>query len=58
MLDTPEYVRHIIANDALHVTPEYQWFEKKLNEDAKRLFEDPSYYDHSIESWKYPKHEK
>lgn len=58
MLDTPERIRHIIANDAAHETPEYQWFEKKVNEDAKRLFEDPSYYDNQEFSFRVPKNER
>ena len=45
LLDTPEHIRHIIANDAAHTTEEYKWFEKKVNEDTTRLFEDPDYYD-------------
>ena len=58
MLDTPEIVRHIIANDAAHETPEYKWFEKKLNADAKRLFEDESYYDNQDFTFRVPKSER
>ena len=58
LLDTPERVRHIIAHDASHETSEYKWFEKKVNEDATRLFLDSSYYDNAQDSWKYPKHER
>jgi hypothetical protein len=58
LLDTPESVRHIIAHDASHETAEYQWFEKKVNEDATRLFEDPEYYDNSEFSFRIPKNEK
>ena len=57
LLDTPERTRHIIANDIDHETAEYQWFEKKVSDDAIRLFLDPTYYDNSQDSWKYPKHE-
>ena len=55
LLDTPERIRHIIANDAAHTTEEYKWFEKKVNEDTTRLFEDSNYYDNSPESFKYSK---
>jgi hypothetical protein len=55
LLDTHEVVRHIIAHDAAHETAEYKWFEAKVNADAKRLYEDPSYYDNSVESWRYPR---
>jgi len=53
--DMPESQRHVIATDALHETPEYQAFEKKLTEDAQRLFEDPSYYDNQDFTFKVPK---
>jgi len=55
LLDTPEPVRHVIAHDADHVTPEYKWFEEKVNADAKRLFEDPSYYDNQEFSFRIAK---
>ena len=55
LLDTPEHIRHIIANDAAHTTEEYKWFEKKVNEDTTRLFEDSNYYDNFPESFKYSK---
>ena len=55
LLDTPEHIRHIIANDAAHTTEEYKWFEKKVNEDTTRLFEDSNYHDNSPESFKYSK---
>ena len=58
MLDTSVHVRHIVANDAAHETEQYKWFEKKVNEDAMRLFSDPSYYDNSQFSFQYPKHER
>lgn len=58
MLDTPESIRHIIANDAAHETEQYKWFEKKLNEDARRLFEDPAHYDNAEFTFRYPKNEK
>lgn len=58
LTDLPEIVRHGIAHDASHTSEDYKWFEKKVNEDAERLFQDETYYDHSIASWRYPKHEK
>jgi hypothetical protein len=58
LLDTPERTRHIIAHDAAHETQEYKWFEKKVTEDTKRLFEDPSYYDNSAFSFRVPKYER
>jgi hypothetical protein len=58
LLDLPERVRHIIASDSAHETQEYQWFEKKVNEDATRLFEDPSYYDNQEFTFRIPKTER
>ena len=55
LLDIPECVRHVIASDDLHETQEYKWFEAKVNEDTKRLFEDPSYYDNQEFSFRVPK---
>jgi hypothetical protein len=53
--DLPEPIRHVIANDALHESEDFKWFEKKVTEDAVRLFEDPSYYDNSQDSFRYPR---
>jgi hypothetical protein len=53
--DLPMYVRDIIAADTAHETSEFQWFDKKVTEDATRLFEDSSYYDSSVESFRTPK---
>jgi hypothetical protein len=53
--DAPDRVRTIIAQDSEHETEEYKWFDAKVNEDAKRLFEDPSYYDNTDFSFRVPK---
>ena len=58
MLDTPELVRHIIAHDATHATEQYRWFERKVNDDAMRLFMDPSYYDNADFTFRIPKRER
>ncbi len=55
LLDMPDSLRTVIANDTLHETPEYQAFEKKLTEDTKRLYEDPSYYDNHEFTFRVPK---
>ena len=49
--------REIIASDVLHLTEDFKWFETKVAIDAERLFSDPSYYDNSEFSFRYPKHE-
>lgn len=56
LLDCSERVRHIIAQDIAHESEEYKWFVKKVNEDATRLFEDPTYYDNTQFTFKCPKH--
>ena len=53
--DLPERIRHIIASDVAHETPEFQWFEKKVNEDALVLFNDPDYYDNDPWTFKVSK---
>lgn len=58
LLDTPERVRYVIARDASHETPDYRWFEQRVNEDAKRLFEDPSYYDNQEFTFRVSKTEQ
>lgn len=45
--DTPRHVRDVIAADSDHTTEEFRWFDKKVGEDTKRLFEDPNYYDNA-----------
>ena len=45
--DIPVRTREIIANDILHESQEYQWFNSKVMTDAIRLWEDPAYYDNS-----------
>jgi len=57
LTDLPERVRHVIAHDEDHETEEYKWFEKKVTEDALRLFEDPQYYDNLVFTFTYSKHE-
>lgn len=53
--DTPAKVRDIIASDSAHETQESQWFAKKVDEDARRLFEDPGYYDNDLFTFKVAK---
>lgn len=48
-LDTD--IRDIIANDPLHLTEAYKWFETKVKADATRLYEDSSYYDNLKETF-------
>ena len=55
--DLPLYVRNIIAADSEHVTPEFQWFNQKTNEDAERLFQDESYYDNDPWTFRTSKRE-
>lgn len=45
LLDMPARVKFIVANDSEHTSEEYKWFERKVNDDARRLFEDGEYYD-------------
>lgn len=40
----PQRVRDVIANDALHVTEEFRWFIAHVQNDAKRLYEDPAWW--------------
>ena len=56
LLDTPEGVRHVIASDTAHETPEFKWFETKVNEDTERLFTDESYYDNQEFTFRVPKY--
>jgi hypothetical protein len=48
LLELSPVLREIIANDATHTTPQYQWFEAKINADALRLYEDADYYDNKV----------
>jgi len=57
LTDLPEPVRHVIAHDASHTSEDYKWFEKKVNEDAARLFQDETYYDNSAFTFRFPKGE-
>jgi hypothetical protein len=50
--DTPLRIQAIIACDENHETPEFQWFEAKVNGDAMRLFTDAEYYDNTQSSFK------
>lgn len=50
--------RQMIAHDAEHFSHESQWFKKKVEDDAARLYEDPAYYDNQEFSFRVPKHEK
>ena len=53
LTDTPERIRHVIANDSEHTTQEYQWFAKKVEEDTARLYLDPNYYDQEVYTWRH-----
>ena len=53
----PLKTRDIIANDVSHATDEFKWFEAKVETDATRLYEDPSYYDNGEFTFRVPKHE-
>ena len=50
--------RDEIASDTTHTGETFRWFEKKVADDAQRLYEDPSYYDNLDSSFRYPKHEE
>jgi len=50
--------REDIANDVEHTGETFRWFDKKVAEDAQRLYEDPSYYDNLDATFRYPKHEQ
>jgi len=47
--------REILANDVLHLTSVYQWFEAKVNADTERLYSDPDYYDNAEFSFRVSK---
>lgn len=48
LLEISPRMRTIIANDADHTTPEYKWFEQKVNTDTKRLYEDANHWDNQV----------
>jgi len=50
--DLSSNLRDIIANDNLHETEEFKWFNSKTMDDAMRLFTDPSYYDNESFTFK------
>ena len=49
--------RDEIASDVAHKGETFRWFEKKVAEDAERLYSDGSYYDNLEASFRYPKHQ-
>ena len=53
LTETPPMVRTIIAADVEHETPEFKWFEKRVTEDAQRLFNDEGYYDNDPERFRH-----
>jgi hypothetical protein len=50
--DLPDNIRDVIADDSLHTTEEFKWFDNKTMEDSMRLFMDPSYYDNESFTFK------
>lgn len=44
--------QEVIANDIMHSSDEYKWFEKKVVDDTMRFFEDPQYHDNDPLTWR------
>lgn len=55
--ETPSHLKGLIAADVEGVTEASKWFEKKVREDATRLFEDANYYDNAAYSFKMSRFE-
>lgn len=55
--EIPNRLRDIIAADVEHTSDEYQWFESKVADDSRRLYEDENYYSNQPETFRYPKRE-
>jgi|GEM_PF-3028474 hypothetical protein len=51
--DLDRYTQALIANDALHLSETFKWFENKVANDTERLFSDEHYYDNRPETFKY-----
>lgn len=52
--ELPDITRDQIANDVLHDTELYKWFDAKVNSDALRLYEDEAYYDNQEWTFRIP----
>ena len=55
--DLTDRQRFIIANDVNHVTEEFNWYANKVEKDALRLFEDPTWHGNAEFTFRIPKHE-
>jgi hypothetical protein len=49
-----EWERHVIASDREHTTALYQWVEKRIADDAERLYADKDYYANAAWTFRYP----
>jgi hypothetical protein len=56
--EIPNRMRDIIAADTEHRTEQYKWFESKVEDDARRLYEDPNYFDNAEYTFRIAKHER